>query len=117
LAGRITIRSESLRVNSPSQLLAKWGYMFISLEDLAHGMHLGVYTNEPKRKSVLYIEKDRVTFTADNTFIKFNDQVLQMPLECIWFNEAVWIPLDFAVGILDKYTPFSWKYDRFNPSL
>jgi N-acetylmuramoyl-L-alanine amidase len=84
--------------------------MFISLEDLAHALRLGVYTNEPKKKSVLYIEKDRVTFTAENTFVKFNNQVLQIPLECIWYEEAVWMPLDYAITLLDKYTPFSWVY-------
>ncbi len=110
LAGRITVRSDSLRVNEPLQLIAQWGYLFISLEDLAQALHLGVYTNEPKKKSVLYIEKDRVTFTADNTFVKFNSQVFQIPLECIWHDEAVWIPLDYTIQILDKYTPFSWHY-------
>lgn len=110
LAGKITIRSDSLRVNEPLQLITRWDYLFISLEDLAHALNLGVYTNEQKKKSVLYIEKDRITFTADNTFIKFNDQVLQIPLECIWYEDAVWVPLNYAIPILDQYTPFSWNY-------
>ncbi len=117
LAGRITVRSNSLRVNEPLQLIARWGYMFISLEDLAHALHLGVYTNEQKKKSVLYIEKDLVTFAADNTFIKFNSQMLQIPLECLWYDNAVWIPLKYAITILDKYTPYSWIYNATQKEL
>ena len=117
LAGRITVRSNSLRVNEPLQLIARWGYRFISLEDLAHALHLGIYTNEQKKKSVLYIEKDRVTFAADNTFIKFNSQMLQIPLECLWYDNAVWIPLKYAITILDKYTPYSWIYNATQKEL
>ena len=81
LAGQITIKSTTLRVDEVVQTLSKWNYLFISLDDFAQALHLGFYTNEQKRKSVLVLEQDRITFTADNAFVKFNDQVLQIPLE------------------------------------
>ena len=111
LAGRANIRSTSLRVDEPIQLTSRWGQLYISLEDFAQTLHLGLYTNDQKHKSVLYLEKDRITFTADNVFVKFNQQMLQMPLECQWYGDAVWVPVEYFVKILDKYTPFHVSYN------
>lgn len=110
-SGRIFLRSKSLRVNESLQLMARWDYAFISLEDFAQNLHFGIYTNDQKRKSVLYMEKDRITFTADNTFVKFNQQMLQIPLACRWHDGAVWIPLEYAVKLLNKYTVFRVVYN------
>ena len=92
------------------QAFSKWNYIYISLDDLAQALHLGFYTNEQKRKSVLVLEQDRITFTADNSFIKFNEQVLQIPLECQWHHNAVLVPVAYFVKILDKYTAFQFSY-------
>ena len=59
----------------------------MSLEKFAEAFHFGIYTNDQKQKSVLYLEKDRITFTANNTFVKFNDQMLQIPIECLWYDD------------------------------
>jgi len=121
-SGRVTVRSEGLRINQAVQLMTSWGYSFLSMDDFAHALNFGIYTNEPKKKCVLYVEKDRLTFTADNTFVKFNDQTLQVPLESIWYNEELWVPLTYLVQIIDTYTPFSVSYDpdqkeiRFEPA-
>jgi N-acetylmuramoyl-L-alanine amidase len=88
-----------------------WSQDFMSLEDFSQAFHFGLYTNEQKRKSVLYIEKDRITFTADNTFVKFNDQMLQIPLRCHWHEDSVWVPVVYFVNILNKYTPFQFQYN------
>jgi len=83
----------------------------LSLEDFSEAFHFGLYTNDQKRKTVLYLEKDRITFTADNTFVKFNDQMLQIPLECQWHNDAIWVPIKYFTEILNKYTPFQFQYN------
>jgi N-acetylmuramoyl-L-alanine amidase len=88
----------------------------MSLEDFAQAFHFGLYTNEQKRKSVLYLEKDRITFTSDNTFVKFNEQMLQIPLECHWYDDSVWVPVVYFVNILNKYTPFQFLYNSDNKS-
>lgn len=110
-SGRITLRSTSLRVNEPLQVISRWGHQFISLDDFSQAFHLGLYTNEQKHKSVLYLEKDRITFTADNTFVKFNDQTLQISLESQWYEDAVWVPVEYFVDIINKYTVFQFSYD------
>lgn len=108
---RIKLKSKSLRVEDSIPLAVKWSHEYISLEDFAEAFHFGIYTNDQKRKSVLYLEKDRITFTADNTFIKFNDQMLQIPVECLWHNSSVWVPVKYFSSILNKYTPFQFIYD------
>jgi len=110
-SGKIHLRSKTLRVEESLPLAVKWSQDFMSLEDFAQAFHFGLYTNEQKRKSVLYLEKDRITFTADNTFVKFNDQMLQIPLQCHWYDESVWVPVVYFVNILNKYTPFQFHYN------
>jgi len=112
--GRIFLKSNSLRVEESLPLAIKWSHDFMSLQDFAEAFHFGLYTNEQKRKSVLYLEKDRITFTADNTFVKFNDQMLQIPLECLWYDGSVWVPVKYFTNILDKYTPFQFLYNSDN---
>jgi N-acetylmuramoyl-L-alanine amidase len=110
--GRISLRSQSMRIDASVVLAKKWSHLFISLEDFAQAMHFGLYTNEQKQKSVLYLEKDRITFTANNTFVKFNDQMLQIPLDCLWYGNAVWVPVAYFVTLLNKYTVLSFTYQR-----
>ena len=110
-SGRVALRSSSFRVNEYLQLMARWGYPYISLEDFAQDLHFGIYTNDQKQKSVIYLEKDRITFTADNTFVKYNQQILQMPLKCQWHDNKVWVPVEFFIRILNKYSVFQLTYD------
>ena len=112
LPEKIRLRSKTLRVDDSFPLGLKWSHDYISLEDFTQAYHFGLYTNDEKRKSVLYLEKDRITFTADNTFVKFNDQMLQIPVACQWYDNAVWVPVIYFVHILNKYTPFQFAYDH-----
>jgi N-acetylmuramoyl-L-alanine amidase len=107
----IHLVSASLRIDVKIPSRIKWGYEFISLDDFAQALHLGIYTNDQKRKSVLYIERDRLTFSADNTFIKLNDRILQQPLECFWQNEEVWVPIKYFIKILNQYTALRLIYN------
>jgi N-acetylmuramoyl-L-alanine amidase len=43
--------------------------------------------------------------------VKFNDQMLQIPLECHWYDDSVWVPVAYFVDILNKYTPFQFRYN------
>jgi N-acetylmuramoyl-L-alanine amidase len=112
--GRIFLKSKTLRVEESLSLAVKWSHDYMSLEDFAEAFHFGLYTNDQKRKTVLYLEKDRITFTADNTFVKFNDQMLQMPLECQWYDDSIWVPVKYFTDILNKYTPFQFQYNSDN---
>jgi len=108
----LRIFSQTYRIEAEIPIWHKWNYDYISVEDFAQAMHYGFYTNEQKRKTVLYVEKDRITFTADNTFVKLNDQMLQIPLECQWHEEEIWVPIDYFITILNKYTILKMSHDK-----
>jgi N-acetylmuramoyl-L-alanine amidase len=107
LSGRsepITVISASLQIEGQIVPIEKWGYRYIDLGEFAQTLHLGIYTNEERQKTVLYIGKDRITFAANNTFINVNGQILQITLEALWIDDRMWVPLDHLVAILNKYT-------------
>jgi N-acetylmuramoyl-L-alanine amidase len=111
-SGRVQLKSKTLRVDDSLSLAVRWSHDYMSLEDFAEVFHFGLYTNDQKYKSVLYFEKDRITFSANNTFVKFNDQMLQMPIECLWYDQSVWVPVKYFADLLNKYTPFQFRYDQ-----
>ncbi len=69
----IKIISKSANVDTQIPLYKKLNHDFISLKDFAKVMHYSIYTNDAKKKSVLYMGKDRIRFTADNSFVIHND--------------------------------------------
>jgi N-acetylmuramoyl-L-alanine amidase len=107
----IRLVSSSLRIDKQIPSRIQWENEYISLEDFAQALHFGIYTNDQKRKSVLYVERDRLTFTANNTFIKVNEQMLQQPLECFWLNDAVWVPIKSFIKILNRSTMLRLIYN------
>ena len=80
--GRFRLISDSFQIKAEIETKIIWSEYYISVEDFAQLMHFGIYTNEDKRKSVLYLERTKITFTADNTFVKVNAQLVQLPLPC-----------------------------------
>ena len=112
VSGSYRLYSSSFQIETEIQTITSMELEFISIEDFAQLMHFGIYTNEEKRKSVLYLERTKVTFTAENTFIKINSQVVQVPLECIWQDDEVWIALKYFVPLISKYTPIFATLDQ-----
>jgi len=49
--------------------LQKDKQIYISLVDFAQSGSFGFFTNEERRKTVLYVGRDKIKFTADNSFI------------------------------------------------
>jgi len=111
-AGYLSLSSRAFKVNNSIPLVKKRDQLFLSITKFAYTMRLGIYTNELKRKSVLYLEKERITFTADNSFIKLNDQMLQIPLQCFWKDNEVWVPVEYFVQFLNKYTTIYFEYKK-----
>jgi N-acetylmuramoyl-L-alanine amidase len=114
---RLKLVSSIIRAETEIPVIHKWSIPYISVEDFAQSLHFGIYTNNEKKKTVLYIEKDRVTFTSDNTFVKFNDQILQIPVQCVWQFGEVWAPLSFFTHLLSRYTILNLTLDKSNETL
>ncbi len=58
--------------------IKKYGHTYISLVDFAQSGSFGFFTNEARRKTVLYVGRDKVKFTAENSFIILNDRIIQI---------------------------------------
>ena len=108
----IRIYSKTEKIDTVVPFIRKWDHIFIPVEDFAQAMHYGLYTNEEKKKCVVYIARDRITFTANNTFIKVNDELVQVPMESIWENGEVWAPLTYFVPVMSKYSALFLQYDE-----
>jgi len=117
ISTKISILSTSLQIEGAIFPMEKWGYLYVALDEFAQALHFGIYTNEERRKSVLYVGKERLTFTADNTFIRINEQILQIPLECLWLDGRIWVPLEYLLSILNKYTTLALTLNRENNQL
>jgi N-acetylmuramoyl-L-alanine amidase len=114
---KVRVLSQNFRIDAEIPMRQKWNYDFISIEDFAQAIHYGIYTNDQKRKTVLYLSKDRITFTADNTFVKLNDQIIQIPIECHWHKEEVWVPIEYLAHIITKYTVLHVFYNKSIPAI
>jgi N-acetylmuramoyl-L-alanine amidase len=108
----IRIYSKAEKIDTVVPFIRKWDHIFIPVEDFAQAMHYGLYTNEEKKKCVLYIARDRITFTANNTFIKVNDELVQVPMESIWEDGEVWAPLTYFIPVMSKYSALFLQYDE-----
>ena len=113
----IKIKSSSANVDDIVPLYLKDNNQYISLKDFAKVMHYSIYTNDAKKKSVLYMGKDRIRFTADNSFVILNDDALQIPLECKWSDGEILVPIFYFTKILNQYTSFTFVYDEKNKTI
>jgi N-acetylmuramoyl-L-alanine amidase len=109
---RLSVISSSQQIEGDILCLEKWGYLYIDLNEFAQTFHFGIYTNDEHRKSVLYVGRDRFTFAADNTFINVNGQIVQIPLESLWIDNHIWVPLDYMLSILKKYTSLTINLNK-----
>ncbi len=109
---RISVIAASLQIEGQLATMEKWGYLYVNLAEFAQTLHFGIYTNEERRKTVLYIGQERITFSADNTFINVNGQIVQTTLESLWLDNQMWVPLDHLAAILNKYTTLTLNLNK-----
>ena len=63
----LTVISKSFSINKKIPVILKWNHYYVSLNDFSRAIHFGIYTNEQRHKTVLYLIQDRITFTSENT--------------------------------------------------
>jgi N-acetylmuramoyl-L-alanine amidase len=113
----IQLISKSANIDTDIPLYIKSNLDFISLKDFSKAMHYSIYTNDAKKKSVLYMDKERIRFTADNSFVVHNDNALQMPAECRWSHGEVLVPVKYFTQLLNQFTAFNFNYNEKNKTL
>jgi N-acetylmuramoyl-L-alanine amidase len=80
-------------------------FRYISLKDVAEILEAGTYYNNDVRKAILYLSSHQVTVTAFNPFVLIDRQVLQMPVDALYFDGDIYLPVKFFVPILKKVLP------------
>ena len=75
---------------------------YVSANDLVDLLDAGVYENNAKKKIVLSIESHQIKVTGNNPFIVIDEQqILQMPVECQFIDETIFVPVQFFLPILN----------------
>lgn len=90
----------------------KWDYSYISLNDFVQKTGYGIYTNELKQKSVLYIGNDKATFTANNNYVVLNDHMYQLPYTPLWKDGELWVAVQMLVDLYSTYTAHRFSFDN-----
>jgi len=91
--------------------IRRYGKYFISLVDFAQSGNFGFYTNEEKRKTVLYVGRDKIKFTADNSFVLLNQHLMQILYEPFWKGSEIWVPADILAEIISSNTAHTMQFD------
>jgi N-acetylmuramoyl-L-alanine amidase len=90
----------------------KWDIVYISLNDFVQKTGYGIYTNDNKQKSVLYIGNDKATFTANNNYVILNDYMYQMPYTPVWKDGELWVPAVMLVDLYNSFTAHRFNFDN-----
>lgn len=84
---------------------------YISLNDFAVKTGYGIYTNESRQKSVLYVGSDKATFTANNTYVILNDHTYQLLYIPLWKDSELWVPVNMMVDLFNNHTAQRFDFD------
>jgi len=90
--------------------IRKYNQVFVSLVDFAQSGNFGFYTNEEKRKTVLYLGRDKIKFTANNSFAILNERILQILWEPLWQDREIWVPASVLSEIISINTSHSMQF-------
>lgn len=88
------------------------GVTYIPLADLVDKASLGIYTNESRQKTVVYVGAEKVTFTAHNPFIILNNQTYQILYTPKWVDGEMWVSAKEFAQLFFKYTAQKFSFDE-----
>lgn len=92
--------------------IKRFGRIYISLVEFAQKANFGSFTNQEKRKTVIYVAGNTIKFTADNGFVVFNDQLLQIVYEPFWKDGEVWAPAGILADLFNTYSAQTMHFDK-----
>ena len=87
---------------------------YVSVNDLANILWAKQYWSPEKKKMDLKFSGHVVTFTLFHADIVIDREAFHMPLETVYREGAIWVPIRFFCHILDNSLPgwLSWKDDE-----
>jgi N-acetylmuramoyl-L-alanine amidase len=84
---------------------------YISLNELAEINHYSAFTNNDRRKTVIYVGGNKIKFTAENSFVVVDgSRLYQYPKKSKWKNNAIWVPVSVLCTVFSQYTTQKMKY-------
>lgn len=110
-----TIRIKNLILGTePQNIRYKKFYneIYISLIEFSTANSYRTYTNSSKRKTVLYLDRDKVKFTAENGFVLLNDQLYNYPYEPVWVEGEIWVCAWILAELFNDYTAHKMSFSK-----
>ena len=88
--------------------------IYISLIEFSTANDYRTYTNSSKRKTVLYLDRDKIKFTAENGFVLLNDQLYNYPYEPVWVEGEIWVCAGILAELFNDNTVHKMSFDKAN---
>jgi N-acetylmuramoyl-L-alanine amidase len=86
--------------------------IYISLIEFSTANGLHTFTNSARRKTVLYLDRDKAVFTADNGFVLLNDQLYHYPYEPVWMEGEIYVPTRVLARLFDEHSAHQMVFDE-----
>lgn len=86
-------------------------HIYLPLEEFAEINDYGIFTNNARKKSVLYVGREKAKFTAQNSFVILNEQIYQYLYEPQWIEGHLWAPAVIIADLFNKYTAHKMEFD------
>lgn len=106
---KIKLQSGKGLVEIPARMIN--GNWFLPLVSFSEAAGYGHYTNDEKRKTVVYIGHAKIKFASDNSFVILNDDVIQVLIEPIWVNREIWVPAALLADLVSKNTSVKMTFE------
>jgi N-acetylmuramoyl-L-alanine amidase len=117
-ASRLHIASNTFQIKSDIELQEKWNQHFLSLPSFAKTMGFNLFEENDKHKIVIKTSTAHFIFTGENSFVIVNkSKVIQMQVECLWYENQVWISVNELVNLINAYSSLQSAYDDINKIL
>ncbi|MCG8608453.1 hypothetical protein MJD09_26130, partial [bacterium] len=84
------------------QTRSRDGLEYVALQELADQLQVQTYYSNKVRKAILYFE-EKVTVTAHNPFVIVGQSVIQLPVECQFFDGDIHVPVNFFLPIVKRF--------------
>lgn len=90
---------------------------FFSLNELAQYLCLPensdrfIYVDK-KQKLVVVKNKQRIIFSSGNTFVRFNDQLVQIYIETINVDDVIYIDAKEFVAVMSEFSSVKFQYNE-----
>lgn len=77
-------------------------FYFIGLQEVAEILNTHTYYSNKARKAILYLGEEKIIVTAFNPFVLIGGDVLQMPVETVYEDGEIYLPVKFFIPILKQ---------------